>query len=189
MDTKEKQAKLDSIAEEIISRKCSLEIARTCLNPVPGNGNPDAELMFIGEAPGAQEDKAGQPFIGASGKFLDEMLVSIDLRREDVFVTNIVKFRPPDNRDPNAEEIDICLPYLNRQIEVIKPKLLVFLGRHSMNVFLPGLKISEVHGRLQNKSGVAMLPLYHPAAALYNGSMRSIVKEDFSRIPEILKTI
>ncbi len=186
MTTEEKQAKLDEIAATIIDRSCGLEIARSCINPVPGDGDPDAQLMFIGEAPGAQEDKLGRPFVGASGKFLDEMLGSIDLRRDDVFVTNIVKFRPPDNRDPNKEEIDTCLPYLLAQIKVIEPKLIIFLGRHSMQVFLPELKISEAHGKVYKRSEMVFLPLYHPAAALYNGGMRSTLLEDFAKIPAIL---
>lgn len=186
MTTEEKQHKLDSIAEKIIARECNLAIAQSCLNPVPGDGDPDAKLMFVGEAPGAQEDKEGRPFVGASGKFLDEMLASIDLRRDDVFVTNIVKFRPPNNRDPNKEEIEACLPYLLAQIKVIQPKLVIFLGRHSMNVFFPELRISSAHGKLYRKSGQVYLPLYHPAAALYNGGMRATLLEDFSRIPQIL---
>lgn len=186
MTTEEKQAKLDEIAATIIDRSCGLEIAKSCINPVPGDGDPDAQLMFIGEAPGAQEDKLGRPFVGASGKFLDEMLGSIDLRRDDVFVTNIVKFRPPDNRDPNKEEIDTCLPYLLAQIKVIEPKLIIFLGRHSMQVFLPELKISEAHGKVYKRSEMVFLPLYHPAAALYNGGMRSTLLEDFAKIPALL---
>lgn len=189
MTTEEKQSKLDKIAATIIDRSCGLEIAKSCINPVPGDGDPDAQLMFVGEAPGAQEDKLGRPFVGASGKFLDEMLGSIGLRRDDVFVTNIVKFRPPENRDPSKEEIQTCLPYLLSQIKVIKPKLIVFLGRHSMQVFLPELKISEAHGKVYRRSNMIFLPLYHPAAALYNGGMRSTLLEDFAQIPAILKTL
>ena len=189
MNTEEKQAKLDTIASKILDRSCGLDIAKSCLNPVPGDGDPDAQLMFIGEAPGAQEDKAGVPFVGASGKFLDEMLETIGLRRDDVFVTNIVKFRPPDNRDPSKEEIDVCLPYLLSQIKVIQPSLIIFLGRHSMNVFLPELKISEAHGKVYKRSGMVFLPLYHPAAALYNGGMRQTLIDDFAKIPSILKTL
>ncbi len=189
MNTEEKQAKLDTIASKILDRSCGLDIAKSCLNPVPGDGDPDAQLMFIGEAPGAQEDKAGVPFVGASGKFLDEMLETIGLRRDDVFVTNIVKFRPPDNRDPSKEEIDVCLPYLLSQIKVIQPSLIIFLGRHSMNVFLPELRISEAHGKVYKRSGMVFLPLYHPAAALYNGGMRQTLIDDFAEIPSILKTL
>ncbi len=191
-----KPDQLEAIAKRIRSRELDLEIARTCLNPVPGEGSPEADIMFVGEAPGAQEDRQGRPFIGASGKFLGEMLGSIGLSREKVFITNIVKFRPPDNRDPSKQEIKACLPYLIEQIHVIRPRLVVFLGRHSMNVFFPKLKISEAHGVAIKDTVQAgdlelkdqrFLPLYHPAAALYNGSMRATLLEDFARIPEIIK--
>lgn len=189
MNTEEKQAKLDEVAAKIIAREAELAIAQSCLNPVPGEGDPDAKIMLIGEAPGSQEDKVGRPFVGASGKFLEEMLGTIDLRRDDVFITNIVKFRPPDNRDPSQEEIDACLPYLLKQIKIIQPQLIVFLGRHSMNVFFPELKISEAHGKLYERQGKVFLPLYHPAAALYNGGMRTVLSEDFGRIPKILEKL
>lgn len=198
MKLEQKQAKLDAIEKRIINREIDIDLAKDCLNPVPGEGNANAELMFIGEAPGAQEDKQGRPFVGASGKFLAEMLESIGLKREDVFITNIVKFRPPENRDPKPEEIKACMPILFEQIEVIRPKLLIFLGRHSMNVFFPKLKISEAHGEMvktnvQNPDGSEFeqncLPLYHPAAALYNGSMRKVLLEDFAKIPKLLEII
>ena len=190
-----KASQLDAIAQRIVAREVDLEIARSCTTPVPGEGSPEADIMFVGEAPGAQEDREGRPFVGASGKFLGEMLESIGLEREQVFITNIVKFRPPDNRDPSQEEIKACLPYLLEQIQVIAPVLVVFLGRHSMNVFFPELKISQAHGRalkrtvkvgdvvLQNQ---VFLPLYHPAAALYNGGMRATLQEDFAKIPDII---
>jgi uracil-DNA glycosylase family 4 len=191
-----KSDQLEAIAKRIRSRELDLEIAKTCLNPVPGEGSPEADIMLVGEAPGAQEDKQGRPFIGASGKFLGEMLGSIGLSREQVFITNIVKFRPPENRDPSKQEIEACLPYLIEQIQVIEPHLVVFLGRHSMNVFFPDLRIGEAHGvaikdtvqvgELELKDQ-QFLPLYHPAAALYNGSMRATLLEDFARIPEIIK--
>lgn len=198
MELAEKKVKLEQIANSIKNRSIDIEIAKTCTNPVPGEGNPDAKILFIGEAPGAQEDKLGRPFVGASGKFLDEMLASIGLQRVDVFITNIVKFRPPDNRDPKPDEIKACLPSLLEQISVIKPKIIIFLGRHSMNVFFPELKISEAHGkpmkRTINRSGsksieAIFLPLYHPAAALYNGGMRQTLLEDFLKIPNILELI
>ncbi len=190
-----KQDQLEAIAQRITSRELDIAIAQECLNPVPGEGSPEADVMFVGEAPGAQEDREGRPFVGASGKFLGEMLESISLSREQVFITNIVKFRPPDNRDPNQEEIKACLPYLIEQIRVIQPKLVVFLGRHSMNVFFPELKISAAHGhalkRTVHVGGLELkdqvfLPLYHPAAALYNGGMRATLQEDFAKIPTIL---
>lgn len=189
MTTDEKQARLDAVAEKIVSRQCGLVIAKSCINPVPGDGDPDSKLMFVGEAPGAQEDKVGRPFVGASGKFLDEMLESIGLRREDVFVTNIVKFRPPENRDPTPLEVKACLPYLLEQIDIIQPRIIIFLGRHSMNVFLPELKIGEAHGKVYERSDKVFLPLYHPAAALYNGKLRKTLLEDFSKIPTILHTL
>ena len=198
MKLEQKQAKLNAIANRIMNREIDIDLAKDCLNPVPGEGNANAELMFIGEAPGAQEDKQGRPFVGASGKFLAEMLEGIGLKREDVFITNIVKFRPPENRDPKPDEIKACIPILFEQIEVIRPKLLIFLGRHSMNVFFPKLKISEAHGELvktdvQTQSGKVFeqncLPLYHPAAALYNGSMRKVLLEDFAKIPKLLEII
>jgi uracil-DNA glycosylase family 4 len=198
MNLKQKQAKLEAIADRIKNREVEIELAKTCHNPVPGEGNADAKLMFVGEAPGAQEDKQGRPFVGASGKFLGEMLESIGLKREDVYITNIVKFRPPENRDPKKQEIEACMPILFEQIEVIRPKLVIFLGRHSMNVFFPKLKISEAHGeRIEgevvmedgSKFKQNFLPLYHPAAALYNGSMRKVLLEDFAKIPKILEII
>ena len=175
-----------------------MKIAKTCMNPVPGEGNINAKLMFIGEAPGAREDKEGKPFVGASGKFLDKMLESIGLERNDVYITNIVKFRPPENRDPNTEEINACLPWLVDQINTIEPSLITLLGRHSTNVFFPDLKISEAHGKeieaslkIANKalSVKHFLPLYHPAAGLYNGSMRQVLTADFAGIPKILEII
>lgn len=156
---------------------------------VPGVGNPDADILFIGEAPGAKEDEKGEPFVGAAGKFLDEMLGTIDLKREDVYITNIVKYRPPQNRDPFPEEIKTMMPYLFEQIKIIKPKLIVFLGRHAMSVFLPELKISASHGKPVRKNGQVYLPLFHPAAALYNGGMRQTLIDDFALIPVIIKKI
>ncbi len=198
MVDRQKQAKLDAIAQVIIDRAVDIELAKTCLNPVPGEGSANAALMLVGEAPGAKEDKLGRPFVGASGKFLATMLTSIGLERKDVFITNIVKFRPPKNRDPNPSEIKACLPILYEQVTIIKPKLVVLLGRHATNVFFPGLKISETHGEVLKRSlhqgtqpvfQQMFLPLYHPAAALYNGSMRKILLQDFGKIPQILAII
>lgn len=198
MNLNNKKAKLEKISQSILNREVDIEIAKNCMNPVPGEGNPNAKLMFIGEAPGAREDKQGRPFVGASGRFLDQMLESIGLERNDVYITNIVKFRPPENRDPNTEEIEACLPWLVDQINAIKPALIVMLGRHSTNLFFPGIKIGDAHGReieavleIGNRqlSVNHFLPLYHPAAGLYNGSKRKILFEDFSRIPKILEII
>ena len=163
--------------------------ARTWPRLVFGDGNPDADIVFIGEAPGKNEDLKGLPFVGAAGKFLDEMLSSIDLKRSDVYITNIVKYRPPGNRDPQPEEKEEFLPYLRSQLEVIAPKVVVTLGRHSTNCFLPGLSISEVHGQPKRLKGQVYLPLFHPAAALYNGGLRETLLEDFSKIPAILDQI
>lgn len=158
--------------------------------PVPGEGNPDAQIMFIGEAPGAKENETGRPFVGAAGKFLEEMLNSIGLEREDVFIANIIKYQPPGNRDPLPDEISFQLPFLQKQIAIIKPKLICFLGRHSMGAILPDIgPISKVHGELVEKDGQAYLPLYHPAAALYNGGMRETLLADFAKIPAYMDRI
>jgi uracil-DNA glycosylase len=159
-------------------------------NPVPGEGNPDAQIMFIGEAPGAKENETGRPFVGAAGKFLEEMLNSIGLERQDVFIANIIKYQPPGNRDPLPEEIRFQLPFLLKQIAIIKPKLICFLGRHSMSAFLSDQgTISQIHGRLIRKDNQWYLPLYHPAAALYNGGMRQTLLDDFQKIPEYMDRI
>ena len=185
----DKQTRLDQIAGRIVADRVCPELAQASTQIVPGDGNPDAKLLFIGEAPGAKEDEQGVPFVGASGKLLGEMLQSIGMARSDTYITNIVKYRPPDNRDPVLEEIAAFMPYLKEQIEVIEPELIVFLGRHAMNVFFPALKISQVHGSPKRLSGQVYLPLYHPAAALYNGSMRQTLAEDFAKIPAILQLI
>lgn len=173
--------------------ECTCELRKTATQGVPGFGNPNAEIVFIGEAPGAKEDKEGRPFIGSAGKFLDEMLASIKIKREDIYITNIVKYRPPENRDPSPEEIASCAPWLEEEIKIIDPLLIVFLGRHSMNHFFPKIKISEEHGELTTGKYFGklrnFLPLYHPAAALYNGSLRETLKADFARIPKLLKMI
>ncbi len=188
-----KKETLDRIAEEIRGcERCPLAGGR--LNAVPGSGSADAEILFIGEGPGAQEDREGIPFVGAAGKFLDEMLSDIGMTRADVFVTNVVKCRPPQNRDPEPEEARICTEtFLFRQIETIDPLILITLGRHAMRRFIPADKtITEAHGTLFHLTSprtgkkFAILPLYHPAAALYNGSLRTVLKKDFKRIPGFL---
>lgn len=160
-------------------------------NPVPGEGNPDAEIMFVGEAPGVKENETGRPFVGAAGQFLAEMLNSIGLERVDVFIGNVIKYQPPGNRDPLPDEISLQLPFLRKQIAIIQPKLIVFLGRHSMHALLPDLQspISQIHGQLIEEKGQAYLPLYHPAAALYNGSMRQTLLDDFAKIPGYMDKI
>ncbi len=168
------------------------ELKKTATQPVFGNGNPAASVVFIGEAPGKKEDQTGVPFVGAAGKFLDEMLASINLKRGSVYITNIVKYRPPDNRDPSDEEKNACKGWLHAELALINPELIVFLGRHSMNDFFPTEKISTAHGKLLLKKfpdipTTHFLPLYHPAAALYNGGMRATLLSDFKQIPLILK--
>lgn len=159
-------------------------------NPVPGAGSAKAEIMFVGEGPGEKEDEQGLPFIGSAGKLLDEMLASIDLKREDVYIANVVKHRPPGNRDPKPEEVEACWPYLERQIKVLKPKLIVCLGRHSLARFLPDIgAISLVHGRAFKKGNQAYMALYHPAVGLYNGGMRTTLFDDFKKIKIALKKI
>jgi DNA polymerase len=182
-----KQAQLNKIAAQIQTDKICPELAQQATQLVFGDGNPHADIVFIGEAPGKNEDIQGKPFVGAAGKFLNEMLDMIGLKREDIYITNIVKYRPPNNRDPLPEEKAAFLPYLQEQLDVIKPKLIVTLGRHSMDVLLPGLKISQAHGQPKRYRGKVYLPLFHPAAALYNGSMRQTLVDDFARIPDIIK--
>jgi len=173
--------------------QCALR--ENCTQVVPGDGNPEAKVMFIGEGPGKNEDTQGLPFVGAAGKFLDEMLSSIQLSRDQVYIANVVKCRPPQNRDPLPEEIATCRPWLTDQIRIIDPQLIVTLGRYSMNSFLPHLKISEAHGNTYRTtiSKLAIqkvfLTLYHPAAALYNGGMRETLLKDFQKIPKLLEKI
>ena len=185
----DKALALIAVADAIAADNICPELRDGATQLVFADGSPDAEIVFIGEAPGKKEDELGKPFVGAAGKFLDEMLQGIGLKREDIYITNIVKYRPPGNRDPEPEEIKVFIPYLLKQIEIIKPKLIVFLGRHAMSVFLPQLKISQVHGQPKRFRGQVYLPLFHPAAALYNGGMRETLIEDFNKIPAILKQL
>jgi uracil-DNA glycosylase len=180
---------LENLKQEIINNKVCPQLAEQATQLVFGDGNPNSELVFIGEAPGKKEDEIGKPFVGASGKFLEEMLNSVQLKRENVYITNIVKYRPPNNRDPKSSEKLAFFKYLVRQLNIIKPKLIITLGRHSMDVLLPGLKISQVHGKIRYATGQAYLPLYHPAAGLYNGSLRQTLLNDFAKIPTFLKKI
>ena len=184
-----KQYQLDALAKEIVTNQVCENLAATATQLVLGEGNPDADIVFIGEAPGEQEDKQGKPFVGRAGQFLNEMLELINLQRSDVYITNIVKYRPPNNRDPEDDEKAAFLPYLHKQLAIIQPKLVVTLGRHSMQEFLPGARISQIHGQPKRKSGIVYLPLYHPAAALYNGAMRETLVDDFKKIPKIIDQI
>jgi DNA polymerase len=182
-----KAAALRELADDILRDNPTPLLQETATQMVFGIGSPDAALIFVGEAPGKKEDESGEPFVGASGKLLNELLESIGLARSDIYITNIVKYRPPSNRDPNKAEIAAFVPYLKRQIAIIRPKAVVFLGRHAMNVFLPGLVISEAHGLPVVRDGQTYLPLYHPAAALYNGSLRQTLMEDFAKIPALIR--
>jgi DNA polymerase len=181
---------LEEIAREIRAcKKCPLFKGRT--HAVPGEGNKYPEILFIGEGPGGTEDREGRPFVGDAGKFLESMLKSIGRKREEVFITNVVKCRPPNNRDPLEEEVGVCTRnYLFSQIKLLKPKLIVTLGRHAMQTFFPQIRsISGVHGKAYKKAGQVYFILYHPAAALYQQALKETMKEDFKKIKEILKLI
>lgn len=165
--------------------RCPLSESRN--RPVPGEGNPDADIMFIGEGPGFNEDKQARPFVGASGKFLEELLNGIGLQREDVFIANVVKCRPPNNRDPQPAELEACGDYLNRQIELIDPKVIVTLGRFSMYRYFPGASISKIHGQPKTVGKRLIVPMFHPAAALHQPKWRTLVVEDFAKLPNFIK--
>lgn len=184
-----KQQQLDTIKAKIIAQKICPELAEAATQLVFGDGNPDAEIVLVGEAPGKNEDLLGKPFVGAAGKFLNEMLEMIGLNREDVYITNIVKYRPPNNRDPFPEEKMSFLPFLQAQLEVIQPQVVITLGRHSLNCFLPDLQISQVHGQPKRYKGQVYVPLFHPAAALYNGALRQTLIDDFTKIPAIIRKV
>ena len=188
-----KQQALDVLKQKILEDGICLELADQATNLVMGDGNPDADIVFIGEAPGKREDEQGLPFVGASGKFLNEMLAEASMVRDDVYITNIVKYRPPNNRDPLPEEKKEFWPYLLKQLQVIQPKVVITLGRHSMEYFLPGMKISQIHGEPKRivfgDDHLVIVPLYHPAVALYNGSLRQTLIDDFLRVPEIIEKL
>lgn len=179
------EEKLADVRQEV--DVCTLcELHRSATNAVPGEGNPEARILLIGEAPGWHEDKEGKPFVGNSGKFLTELLEKAGLSREEVFITNVVKHRPPGNRDPLPDEILACSVYLERQIAAIDPDVIVTLGRFSMAKYFPGEKISKIHGEPKEVGGRYVVPMYHPAAALHNGSLRSTIEEDFQKLPRLL---
>lgn len=177
---------LKEIANEVTN--CTLcELHHSRKLAVPGEGPEDSEIMFIGEGPGFHENEQGRPFVGAAGKFLEELLSKIGMSREEVFITNVVKCRPPGNRDPQPEEIETCTKtYLERQIQAIDPKVLVTLGRFSMNLMIPNVKISNVHGQPVHVKGRLVVPMYHPAAALHQGSLRPVIEKDFSQLPQMI---
>jgi uracil-DNA glycosylase family 4 len=176
---------LREVAAEVSTcSKCKLCKGRT--RAVPGEGNANAKIMFIGEGPGYHEDQQGRPFVGPAGQFLDELLASIHLKRSDVFITNVVKCRPPQNRDPELDEMAACNDYLDRQIAAIKPRVIVTLGRYSMSKFFGGEKISAIHGRARKKEGFICIAMYHPAAGLHQASLKDVIREDFRKIPVVM---
>jgi DNA polymerase len=186
MVNKNKQLILEQIKADIISQNICPDLAQEAKNLVIGNGNLNSNVVFIGEAPGKKEDETGIPFMGAAGKFLNELLSSINLERSEIFITNIVKYRPPKNRDPKPEEKRAFASFLEREVDLVEPKVVVTLGRHSMNYFLPDAFIGEVHGKVLNivfaGRNIKLMPLYHPAAALYNGSLRKVLQEDILKL-------
>ena len=177
---------LKQVSEEVSTcTKCELHHSRK--KAVPGEGPANSDIMFIGEGPGFHENEQGRPFVGAAGKFLEELLSDIGLSRQEVFISNVVKCRPPGNRDPQPDEVDICTSaYLDRQIAAINPKVIVTLGRFSMNLLMPNSKISQVHGQAVTIQGRLVVPMYHPAAALHQGSLRPVIKQDFAQLPQLI---
>ena len=179
---------LETIAEAVaICTLCELCKSRT--HAVPGEGKPDARIMFIGEGPGWHEDQQGRPFVGAAGKFLNELLDKAGVTRADVFITNVVKCRPPSNRDPLPDEIAACSRYLERQIELIDPDVIVTLGRFSMAKYFPGERISKIHGQAKEIGGRLVVPMYHPAAALHQSALRGAIEDDFAKLPKLLADV
>jgi uracil-DNA glycosylase family 4 len=189
MNKANKQKLLDQIAADMVANNVCPDLAKTATHLVPGEGNPDANIVLIGEAPGKNEDLTGRPFVGAAGKFLTQLLQSAGLERDDVFITSIVKYRPPNNRDPLPAEKEASWPYLLRQLKVIQPKLVVTLGRHSMGYFVPNVTISQAHGKLIKGDDWDILPVYHPAAALYSGATRVLVLDDFMKLKKIVTNL
>ncbi len=178
-------SQLSQLNEEI-ARCQDCDLARHRSQTVPGEGSEKAAILFVGEAPGWHEDQQGRPFVGPAGHFLDELLASIGLSRKDVYIANVLKCRPPSNRDPLPSEMRTCRKWLDRQIEIIKPKLVVTLGRHSLAQFFPGDAIGKVRGTARKKQGVIYYVMYHPAAALHQQSLRRIIEEDMLKIPSLL---
>lgn len=189
----DRREELDKVRQDIIDNNVCPDLAANATNLVMGDGNVDADIVFVGEAPGRKEDEQALPFVGASGKLLDKMLLGVGMSRDDVYITNILKYRPPDNRDPLPEEKDAFWPYLLEQLQIIQPKIVITLGRHSMEYFLPGMKISQIHGQLMHvridDKNIVLVPLYHPAAALYNGSMRQTLVDDFTKTLSAVKKL
>ena len=176
---------LEQVAQEVSAcQRCILSYSRKMA--VPGEGPANASIMFIGEGPGFHENEQGRPFVGAAGRFLEELLASIGMQRTQVFIANVVKCRPPGNRDPLPEELEACSDYLERQIQAVNPKVIVTLGRFSMARYFPNAKISDVHGQAMKVRGRLVVPMYHPAAALHQGSLKPVVERDFALLPELI---
>lgn len=193
MKNEEKEDTLAGL-NRAMAETCTCALKETALHVVPGIGNADARIVFVGEAPGKKEDETGEPFVGAAGKFLNEMLASVGLNRDDIYITNVVKYRPPNNRDPLPEEVAACWPWLRAQVELIDPDIIILLGRHALERFVPGKRISVEHGKAFRRTvpdlgTYVFFALYHPAAALYNGSMRETLMKDFAKIPKILELL
>lgn len=193
MKNEEKEDTLAGL-NRAMAETCTCTLKETALHVVPGIGNADARIVFVGEAPGKKEDETGEPFVGAAGKFLNEMLASVGLNRDDIYITNVVKYRPPNNRDPLPEEVAACWSWLRAQIELIDPDIIILLGRHALERFVPGKRISVEHGKAFRRTvpdlgTYVFFALYHPAAALYNGSMRETLMKDFAKIPKILELL
>ncbi|MDB5059900.1 MAG: phage polymerase-related protein [Chloroflexi bacterium] len=184
----EREQELAQLNEEV--RTCPLcPLAKTRTNAVPGEGPIDAEIMLIGEAPGFHEDKQGRPFVGQSGRFLEELLRSAGLSREQVYITNVVKCRPPENRDPAPREIAACAPYLDRQLAIIDPKIVITLGRHSMARYFPGQSISKIHGKPKREGDRVIFPMFHPAAGLRSAEVAALIREDMLKVPALLEEL
>ncbi len=176
---------LEALYEQIrVCQLCRLAQSRTVA--VPGEGPANARIMFVGEAPGSHEDKQGRPFVGAAGQFLDSLLSSINLSRRNVYITNVVKCRPPQNRDPQPDEVAACRPYLTQQIALVKPQIIVTLGRFSMGLAFAGVTISRVHGTPKRVGDIVYVPMFHPAAALHQAKYRSLIEQDFQKLPDLL---
>lgn len=191
MTEAERRTALEAIATEVRAcTACRLHVGRT--QAVPGEGHPSTEVVFVGEGPGFNEDRQGRPFVGAAGSFLTELLGSVGWKRDEVFITNVVKCRPPDNRDPDPDEIAACAPFLRRQLGTLDPALIVTLGRHSMGRFMPGARIGQVHGTTRaadpetGARQAQVFAMYHPAAALHQGSLRQTLLDDMARVPGAL---
>ena len=177
---------LSELCQQITTCQRCQVLAENRTRVVPGEGAEDADIVFIGEAPGWHEDQQGRPFVGPAGMFLNQLINSIGLRREQVYITNVIKCRPPQNRDPLPTEIQNCRPWLDRQVELISPKMVVTLGRYSMAMFFPGKSISKIHGTAHKQDNIIYYAMYHPAAALHQQSLRRVVEADMLKIPQIL---